>query len=72
MIELEIAGFLIDTMGKLLVAYTSIMVHHRFLHEHKIDNAVFKIMRKEQYMGFAGIILILVGSSLELTGKIGL
>ncbi len=57
-------------IGKLLVAYTAIAVHHRFLKEHKIDAAVFRIMRREQYVGIVGVILILAGFCLQLPFKI--
>lgn len=67
----EVVGFVMDTVGKLMVAYTSLMVHHRFTHEHKIDELVFRAMRREQYYGFIGIAMIIVGSSLEIAAKLG-
>lgn len=64
--QIAIIGFILDTLGKLLVAYTSVMVHHRFRHEHKVDEQVFSAMKKEQTFGMIGILLILVGASMEL------
>jgi hypothetical protein len=59
-------GFLLDTIGKVMVAYTSIMVHHRFRHEHRVDEALFKMMKWEQLYGVIGILLIILGSSIEM------
>ena len=67
---MELTGFILDVMGKLLVAYTAIAVHHRFLKEHKIDAAVFKTMRREQIIGIIGVVLIIVGFLLQLPFKI--
>lgn len=66
MVHIGIVGFFLDTLGKLLVAYTSIMVHHRFREEHKVDERVFLAMRREQKLGLFGMGLILVGASMEL------
>ncbi len=57
----EFIGDFIEISGKLLVAWTAIMVHHRFRHEHKIDEAVFKIMRWEGKLGVIGIVMIVGG-----------
>jgi len=66
----ETVGFGLDTLGKLMVAYTTLMVHHRVTHEHKIDELVFRAMKREQFYGFIGIVMILVGSSLEMMAKL--
>jgi hypothetical protein len=67
---MELTGFILDVIGKLLVAYTAIAVHHRFLKEHKIDAAVFKVMHREQIVGIIGVILIIAGFLLQLPFKI--
>ena len=64
----------LDVIGKVLVSYTVLKVHHRMLKEHKFDDAVYKDIRQEQIMGIIGIILMLVAygiKMLELTGLIG-
>jgi len=64
---LAVAGLTIGTLGKLLVAYAALAVHHRFLNEHKIDRSVFKTMKIESRWGVVGIALIIVGYFLELS-----
>lgn len=39
-----------------MVAYTAITVHHRFWKEHKIDEMVFKVMKRGQIIGIAGTV----------------
>ena len=68
-VNLELIGFILDTLGKLMVSYTTVRVHYRFWKEHQVDEAIFKEMRREQIIGMVGIVLILVGASLEMTGK---
>lgn len=67
---MELLGHTLDVTGKVMIAYTAIAVHHRFRKEHKIDEAVFKQMRKEQVIGVIGIILIIAGYILEIPSKI--
>jgi hypothetical protein len=64
--QMAIVGLLCGTAGKILIAYTTLMVHHRFRHEHKIDNNVFAVMRLEQLLGLLGILMIIAGAWLEL------
>ncbi|MDA2936397.1 hypothetical protein MYX06_04235 [Patescibacteria group bacterium AH-259-L05] len=68
--NLELIGYIFDVAGKIMVAFTAIMVHHRFWKEHKIDEFVFKTMRKEQIIGIIGIIFILIGFFLQLPTKL--
>lgn len=68
--NLELIGFVLDTLGKLMVSYTTVRVHFRFWKEHQVDDAVFKEMHREQIIGIIGIVLIIVGASLEITGKL--
>ena len=63
-------GFIIDFIGKLLVSFTAISVHHRFWQEHKIDEKVFSEMHKEQKLGLTGIIFMTVGFVMELFYKL--
>lgn len=67
---MELTGFILDVLGKLVIAYTAIAVHHRFLREHKVDAAVFKTMRREQVIGLIGVTLIVIGFLLQLPFKI--
>jgi hypothetical protein len=63
-------GFILDTVGKIMVAYTAIVVHHRFWKEHKIDDIVFKAMKREQIIGILGITLIIIGFFLQIPSKL--
>ncbi|MAG28870.1 hypothetical protein CL632_01855 [bacterium] len=58
-------GFTLTFLGKLLIAFTAIMVHHRVVHEHRIDKAVFKSMKREQKFGILGVIFLVTGYLLE-------
>ncbi|MDP4000790.1 MAG: hypothetical protein Q8P83_00940 [bacterium] len=69
-INLEFIGFTIDTLGKILVAYTAIRVHHRVWKEHRIDGKVFKEMKNEQMLGIIGILMIVCGYILQVPHKI--
>lgn len=62
---MEFIGGVLDTIGEIMVAYTAIAVHHRFRKEHKIDEAVFLMMKREQFLGILGIIFIIVGSVIK-------
>ena len=72
MVHYSTIGMVIDTVGKLLVSFTAIMVHHRVLGEHKIDEEVFREMKREQKLGIMGVSLIVIGSGLEILASIGI
>ena len=68
--SVEFIGFTLDVVGKVMVAFTAIMVHRRFRKEHKIDEKVFRAMRREQLLGITGISLIILGFLLQVPFKI--
>jgi len=68
--HLSFIGYTLDVIGKIMVAFTAVMVHHRFLMEHKVDKKVLKEMRREQLIGIFGIVLMVVGYFLQLSDKI--
>lgn len=63
-------GFTLDVIGKIMVAYAAIMVHRRFWKAHKVDELVFKAMKREQIIGIIGIILIIIGFLLQIPSKL--
>lgn len=65
--DIVFVGKTMDVVGKVLIAYTAIMVHHRFRKEHKIDKFVFDEMKKEQSLGIVGIALIILGYLFEIS-----
>lgn len=67
---MELIGFTIDTIGKILVAYTALAVHHRFVKEHKVDEKLFMVMKKEQVIGVIGVIMIVVGFMIQMPYKL--
>ena len=67
---LNLIGFTIDVIGKIIVGYTAIAVHMRFRHEHKVDAAVFNIMKKEHRWAIFGIVLIILGYFMQLPYKL--
>ena len=67
----DVIGFILDAVGKVLVAYTAIRVHYRVRKEHSIDEKVFTAMRREHVLGIIGISLIVIGVLLQLGDKVG-
>ena len=49
---------ILDLIGVLMIAYAALSVHHRFRHEHQVDDEVFEAMRNEQKLGIIGVIFI--------------
>lgn len=60
-----IIGLTLDTLGKILLGITVLMVHKYVLKEHKIDTDVLLAMKSEQILGILAIFLIIVGSLLQ-------
>lgn len=67
--SVELLGLLADMFGTLLVAYAALRVHHRFRHEHKVDDEVFNAMTFELKWGIVGIFLVIVGFILQVAGR---
>lgn len=68
---IEFIGFTFDVIGKIMVAFTAIMVHHRVWKEHEISSRVFTEMRREQFIGVIGITFIVIGYVLQASEKLG-
>lgn len=64
-------GLTLHTIGAVLIAYTALGVHFRFWREHKLDEQVFSEMKKERFLGFMGIALIIVGYLMQAAAHIG-
>lgn len=60
----QLALFL-DTLGTIMIAFAALRVHHRVLNEHKIDAHVFRIMKREQFLGVGGIMLVVISFILQ-------
>lgn len=59
-------GDIITVIGEVMVGWMAIAVHHRVRNEHKIDDKVFKLMRKENKLGLIGLSLIIIGLIIRL------
>lgn len=66
MVNLEKIILIVDFIGSLLIAYAALRVHHRFLHEKKVDEEVFRVMKKEQIIGYGGVLFVTAAFLLEL------
>jgi len=56
---MEILGETLDIIGKVMISFTAIMVHLRVRKEHRIDEKVFRDMKKEQIVGVLGIVFMI-------------
>lgn len=63
---MEMYGLIIHTLGELLVAATVLRVHHRIVHDKRVDQPVLKELKTEQVLGVLGALLILIGFCMEL------
>ncbi len=63
---MELFILTLDILGTIFIAYAALRVHHRVLAEHKVDEKVFKSMKREQNIGISGVIFIILGFLLEV------
>ena len=56
----------LDMLGKVMVAFTALRVHHRVLTDHKLDKSVFLELRHEQIIGVVGVALIIFAYGLKM------
>ncbi|MBI2046074.1 MAG: hypothetical protein HYT28_01455 [Parcubacteria group bacterium] len=54
-------SYTLQTLGAILIGFMALMVHHRFLYEHKIDSRVFAEMKREQFLGGLGVFFLVAG-----------
>ncbi|MBT3230368.1 hypothetical protein HN358_01100 [Candidatus Uhrbacteria bacterium] len=63
---MELLGLTLTTIGEILIGVTVLYVHHKILEEHKLDKIVFAGIRKEQWGGILGVLLIIFGYIIRL------
>lgn len=63
--NLDTLGFIIHTLGELMVAFSVLIVHHRVSAERKIDIHVRQAMKWERLIVFLGIAFIIAGALIE-------
>lgn len=66
MLSFYVITITLDTLGKVMVAFTVLRVHHRVLIEQKLDRSVFLELRHEQMIGIFGVLFILVAYGMKL------
>lgn len=52
---------LFELIGSLTIAYTVIAVHHRIVHDKKIDKPVIAMMKHEQVLTAISMTLLVIG-----------
>lgn len=65
----DLLGMVAELSGTISIAYAALSVHHRFRHEHKVDEEVFNAMSAEMRIGILGIFLIICGFIAQIFGK---
>ncbi len=59
-------GLTTGTIGKLLLGLAVIRVHLIILREHKLDEVVFRSIKRERFITACGVLLIVIGYVLEM------
>ena len=65
----EILGLTATVLGEVLIGVTVLLVHHRLMKEHRVDEKVLAEMRREQVVGLLGILLVVVGYFLQVFSR---
>lgn len=60
-------GIICDFVGTFMLGYTVLAVHWHIVKEHKLDNDVYRAIKKERVIGLSGLFLIALGFSLQMT-----
>ena len=58
---MNLIGVTFDVIGKILIGITVLLVHKRVMKEHRIDKYVLREMKREQLLGWLGILFIIIG-----------
>lgn len=66
---LEFIGDTLTVTGNVIIAYMILLIHERVREEHKVDNAVFRAIKKEQAIVAIGIILVVTGYTLRVFAR---
>ena len=63
---MELVGQTLQVSGEVLIGFTAVMVHRRFWKEHRIDEIVYREMKREQVLGVLGIASLIIGFLLQI------
>ena len=64
--NLLLIGLTLGTVGKLVLGIAVLRVHVGILKEHRIDNAVLKAIKREQWVTLFALLLIVLGYVFEI------
>lgn len=64
--DVKLFSEIFDFIGTLMVVYAALKVHHRFLHEHRVDENLFTTMRNEQFVAIVGLMFITLSFIVDL------
>ena len=68
--NIEIIGFILTTIGEILLGAMVLIIHWHILKEHRIDANVLRQMKQEQFLGAFAIASIIIGFLLQASFKI--
>jgi len=64
---METLSSTLDVIGTIMIAYAALSVHDRVRRDKKIDESVFRTMKRERLIGIVGAALIVLGYFVELS-----
>lgn len=67
--SLAVLGFLVTTLGELLVGYSILRVHSTLEKEKDVDQKVIDEVRNEKKWTISGMVLIAVGFFIQLASE---
>ena len=65
-----VIGFVLTTIGEILLGAMVLIIHWHILKEHRIDVDVLRQMKQEQFLGIFAITSIIIGFLLQISSKI--
>ena len=65
-INILVIGTTLDFIGTIMLGYTVLAVHWHIVKEHRLDQDVFRAIKKERIIGFSGLLLIAIGFLLQV------
>ncbi len=63
---METLSSTLDVIGTVMIAYAALSVHERVRRDKKIDESVFRTMKRERLSGIMGVTLIILGYGIGL------
>jgi hypothetical protein len=67
--SLTIWAAIFTAVGDIIIAYMVISVHDHIMKEKKVDQHIFRYMRREKFFGSIGIAFVIIGLVLFIIGE---